>query len=303
MMRRAALPASLTLALLAASLPARADNASLAEALFREAREAMRAGHYASACPQLAESQRLDPSSGTRLNLAICEEHEGRVATAWAHFRAVVDELPSTDPRAALAREHAKALEPRLPWLRIVLPAGASGVTVAVDGTPLSNAGVGVELPVDPGPHAVDARAPHRQGRTSLDLVEGEHRSAVIALIETPVSPARPVAQPRAQSSARRTAGWATVTTGAAGVVTSLILGALVLQKESVVTTHCPGKVCDPTGLTAARDGTALETAATASFAIGLAALGIGASLVVGAPVSSRAGASAPWSVGLQGTF
>ena len=42
-----------------------------AEALYREGRALMEKGDLDAACPKLAESQRLDPSSGTALNLEI----------------------------------------------------------------------------------------------------------------------------------------------------------------------------------------------------------------------------------------
>ena len=81
--------ASLTcfaVALLASGSPAGAQPAPLgndrvaAEALFDEGRNLVAAGKIAEACPKFADSQRLDPSPSTLLNLASCWEKLGRTA-------------------------------------------------------------------------------------------------------------------------------------------------------------------------------------------------------------------------------
>ncbi|HEX5098696.1 MAG TPA: hypothetical protein VFV94_04320, partial [Polyangiaceae bacterium] len=63
-----------------------ASNVAQAESLFHQAVQRMDQGDYASACPLLEQSQALDPSSGTLLNLGDCYEHTGRLASAWRTF-------------------------------------------------------------------------------------------------------------------------------------------------------------------------------------------------------------------------
>ena len=50
-----------------------ADPSAAAESLFREGRREAVAGHHAEACDKFRASERLDPSTGTLLNLGDCD--------------------------------------------------------------------------------------------------------------------------------------------------------------------------------------------------------------------------------------
>jgi hypothetical protein len=68
------------------------DDAATAEALFEDGRRLMQEGDYASACPKLAASYKIDvalgnPALGTILNLAVCHERSGQTATAWIEYK------------------------------------------------------------------------------------------------------------------------------------------------------------------------------------------------------------------------
>jgi serine/threonine-protein kinase len=176
-----------------------ADKAT-AEALFSHARELMKEGRYAEACPKLAESQRLDAGVGTMLYLADCYEKAGLTASAWTEFvdaAAVAHTTGQTD-REQKARARAAALEPRLNHLSISVVAGGEvpGLEVRGDGRPLDRALWGKAIPLDPGDHAVSATAPGKDPwstKVHVDASDTVTRYVVVPKLVDSI-PARPPA-------------------------------------------------------------------------------------------------------------
>src|SRR5579883_2593024 len=169
-------PAALawTLALSCAAAPAlaQAPNPAMAEALFEDGQRLFKAGQIHEACGRFAQSQKLDPQLGTLLNLALCHERDGRTASAWAEYLAVVDEATRAGQkeRVAFARTHAEALAPRVPRVLLQPAAGAKITSVKVDGTALDEAAWSVPIPLDPGRHEVELGAPGKA--TRIDTIQ-----------------------------------------------------------------------------------------------------------------------------------
>lgn len=229
--------------LVAATTHARADRMTDAEDLFRRAKALLVAGKAAEACPMFAESYRLDPGMGTLLNLAVCHEQTGKIASAWGEFRSVEQQArvanPPNEPRAAFAREHADKLQPRLSRLRIVVPPNArvAGLVVKVDGEEKSETLWTAGIAVDPGTRIVEATAPKKkpsQTKVKIDD-EGVMRDLTLAPLEDAPVVVAPAAGPSsadlarldeyASNRARRTAGFVLGGVGIAVLATGAVFG------------------------------------------------------------------------------
>jgi hypothetical protein len=288
--------AAVTLTVAAAAF---AGDPVAAEALFREGRAAAKRGDHATACAKFAESHRLDPAPGTLLNLGDCKAQLGLLASAWQYYREAADRLAG-DPRAAMARKRAAEIEPRLSRLTLELAPGAPGDTrVARDDVTLGDASLGVALPVDPGEHRINVRAPGREDRHyRVSLAEAESKTLAVE----PGPPAkRAPAPPRADtppagnttppgketpaeapSGISRPLGFVVLGLGVAGVAAGAVTGIMTIDRKNTVEADCPGGVCATSaGLDAASEGKTLSLVSTIAFAAGAAGLGLGTYLII----------------------
>ena len=255
-----------------------------AEALFRAGREASVEGRHAQACMRFKESFRLEPVPGTLLNIAICEEELGRLASAWQGYQGVLDALPASDERAELARSHLSKLEPRLPRLTLRLaPNAPPNTSIRRDRNVVGSASIGLALPLDPGRHDFAVVAPrHAERRFVVVLREGEHRELVL-------EPGAPVDQverrvpagPPGHERKNHLLAHSLLAAGALGFVGGAIATGFALDRLATVHEHCHDKLCDPSGLEASREGKKLTALAGYGFAIALAGLGSGAYLLL----------------------
>jgi hypothetical protein len=187
--------------------PSTTRNAA-AEELFNQGRALLDAGNFAEACPKLAESQRLDPTAGTLLNLADCFEKNGQTASAWVTFReaarAAVDRRRPDWER--LADKRAAALEPRLSRLTIVVAPSArvEGLAVTAGALPIAPALYDTGIPVDPGALVVTARAPGRKEWSATLALRPDGDRQTLAIPALAVDASSAAADTPAAASAER---------------------------------------------------------------------------------------------------
>jgi hypothetical protein len=292
----------------------------------------MQAHRYATGCPALAESYRLDPHAGGLFTLAECENQWGKIASALADYDTFLDlvaHLPAPDrakqqERAKIAAERRSALSREIPGLTLSLAADVpAGSTVMLDGKAVPTAGLRSTLPVDPGEHDVVLRGP--DGRTTQQhviLARGE-RKAVTLTPPPPLSGVVPDASdtvapptdekpsPAESGSSRKTAVLVTAIFGAAAVVAGGVTGAIVLAEKASIDKDCP----TPTTCASSSDASSANRAktlgwvSTGTFIGGGALLGAAAILWFTRPKSGSAiePTLAPTAtggmVGIQGVF
>ena len=163
-------------------------DSATARVLFEEGRKLIAQKQFTEACPKFEESYRLDSAIGTLLNLADCWERTGRTASAWARFLEVAEltkRLGQVD-RERLARARATALEPRLSKLRVEVSSPPTGLELSRDGTPFGAAQWGMDVPIDPGSHTLEAKAPGRKPWTTVVDVPGDGKRAVVLIPSLP---------------------------------------------------------------------------------------------------------------------
>jgi tetratricopeptide (TPR) repeat protein len=277
------------------------DSGSLAEQLFNQARDLTKANRWTEACPKFEASLRYDPALGTRLNLAACYEHIGKLASAWGLYRESIDlaRKAGDTQRQSYAQSQAAKLEPQLAKLTISAPAKPPpGLAVTRDGTRMEPGALGIALYIDAGTHEITASAPGFEEVTqTVTIVDGKAEA-----IELPALKAKPVtAEPTPLSAAAgapppparsRTRKYIALGSGAAGVAAlgiGLGFGVKASSTYKEATALCGDDlVCSPAnineGRQLVRDARSTATISTALVIAGGAAIAAGAVVFLTAP-------------------
>jgi hypothetical protein len=273
----------------------------MAQSLFEDGRRLMAAGDFASACPKLAESQVLDPSGGTLLNLALCHEKQGRLATAWSDFKEALSiaRRDNRTDRFEVAREHLATLEPQVPSLTIRVARAKPEQRVLLDGAPVRDAAWGTPIAIDPGPHRLESSAAgHAAWTAPLELAVAERKVIVIPelALDTGLGPTAPPATdaaptPASASERGNALGWVVLGTGVAALGVGSYFGVTALSTQKDVDKECPTpKTCSTKGEDLSHDAQAAAWASNIGMGVGIVGIVVGGYLLLTAPASEKPG-------------
>ncbi len=280
----------LTAGLLAAlGSRALAAPATEADEAFKQGRALLKAGKFAEASAQFERSEALDPQLGTTFNIAECDAHIGKLASALAAYREVVARDANTERRAT-ADDRARQLEPRVPKLVVEIATPPAGLAITLDGRPIE---VNHPIDLDFGDYALVVRATAIRSYARTIKMHDEGLTTTVNVPLVPDRPPAPVGVPEPMristptlvapaGSHRRRYAVVAAASGGAVVVAGLVVGVLARNQWSDAKAVCGGTVC------ATQDeldrATALGDRARskAGLATGLA-IGGGAIAVIGA--------------------
>lgn len=274
------------------------DNVAKADALFAEGVK-LRDSNLELACTKFGESLRLNPQAiGTLLNVALCDEKLGRIASALRRFREAREraiELNFAEHLKA-ADQKIAALTPDVPHLSLRFGKPPLPQTkVVVDDRVIPPAELD-DLLVDPGERTVTVSAPGRITFQKKIMIEKGKQASV----DIP-----PLA--KAQVSARPTIGKISVAGGAAMLTAGVVLGFVAHRRYDAQfeapggggTPNCVPAVgdvpptCNGEGFSAVEKARTLGNVGTVVGSVGLAAVLVGGYLWYTAPKSPARSAGA----------
>jgi tetratricopeptide (TPR) repeat protein len=301
------------------------QNATAAEAQFEKGRSLEKAGNWRDACLAFEQSQKLDPQFGTLYNVGECNQHIGKLASAWAAYR----ELAQRDTNAARrahARDLASRLEPRLAKLLVSIAPPVDHVTLTMNGDDVSNL-IGIESPVDPDTYELVASAPGYDNVHATAVVTDEAKTVSIAMTMTVTKPAEPAPAPIPatvsspplppppieHAGSRRPYAIAAISLGGALVLGGFVAGGLALEKWHDATNECHDRVCSSPSVTTMattdkNEANARATVADVLIAAGAVGAAIGVYLALTEPHHAEAATAlhvtiGPGSISFGGGF
>jgi hypothetical protein len=260
---------------------AHADDASEAEALFNEGQQAKEAGKTAEACAMFKMSLEKNRNAvGTILNVALCFEEQGKIASAHKLFSEAEDRAHEGGfaEHEKAAHEHKIKLAADVPHVAIGFAEPARDMKLVVDDQVVDiNAAQDVEI--DPGTRTIVVSAPGRVAyTTTISIGKGEHKAVAIPRLGFPVS------------GGRGSAGKVLTFSGAGLVVVGIGVGFYARHKyNGEFPGHCSNTGggdprCDQTGYSATQNARTLGWVGTGVGAAGIVAAGIGTYLWLTAP-------------------
>ncbi len=228
------------------------DPVKQARMMFHQGLELEQAGNWAGALRMFRDVSQVKMTPQVRFHIALCEENLGKLIAALGGYELALAEADSVGESFRVeVEEKIAAVRSRIPKLVIERGDGADAAKVELDGVLLGSSSIGVDVPVDPGPHVVTATAPGFEDfSTTIDLAEETTQTVTLTLAETEVAPVEeePVEEEPEPPPEKKFPIVPVSLIGGGGVLL-LGSGAMLLMRSVALNDFrslCPGDLCPP---------------------------------------------------------
>ncbi len=256
------------------------DALAEARSKFQRAIELEQAANYAGALKLYREVGAVRMTPQVRYHIALCEEKLGQLVAALGGYELAMS--TGTDMPEAFINEVQTSIDElraRIPKLLIARGEGAEAASIELDGVALGQSSIGVEIPLNPGPHTVGASAPgYDDFRETVSVVEGASETLTITLSPTPEPEPEPVEPPPPPPKEPRF-GVLPYVIGGIGLATTVAGGVLLgvsQAKVGSIKKICGGIDCSDESQDDQNEARRLLNAAQELEAGGWVALGVG---------------------------
>ena len=280
-----------------------AKELSRARAKFQRATELEQAGQYAAALETFREVGQVRMTPQVRYHIAFCEEKLGKLVTALGGYELAAADAGDVGP--AFEKEVAGRIEDlkaRIPKLVIRRGSGAEAAKIELDGVALGESSIGVEMPVDPGPHTVSAKAlGFEPFAKTIEVAEKDVKPVEIVLEEAdgdaPVAATATSAGP-SDPGVTETAGPSKVpplVIGAVGLASLAASGVFFYLRQDALSEleeACSGGTCPPEQEDTYDKAKTYNTVGLVTLGVGVVGVGVAATwlLTQGSPSKTEAG-------------
>jgi len=273
-----------------------------ARAQFQQGLALETAGDWAGALDLFQQVAQVKLTPQVRFHVGLCEEHLGRLSAALGDYELAAHEadeakVAEVSAQVAARREDLRA---RIPQLTIARGRGGEYAIVSLDGVALGSSSIGLKLPVDPGPHSIEAHAPgFRPFRSSIDVAERDSKTIEITL--EPLPAGQGTAEPTAASATSGTIDTASAPSsanplpyivGGVGVASLAAGGVFLLLRQGAISslddqcTPPPERSCPASAQATFDHGKTYNALMNVTLGVGVVGVGVGTVLLLTRPKS-----------------
>jgi hypothetical protein len=259
------------------------DELAEARASFQRAVELEQGRNWGGALKLFRQVGQVKMTPQVRYHIATCEEHLGQLVVALGGYELALEQSEGMHPDfIEEVQASINDLKSRVPKLAIERGQGAEAASIQLDGVDLGASSLGVEIPLDPGPHTVTATAPgYEPYQETVSMTEGGVEVLRVALVEIQEEPVAvappPVVEPPPPQKKYGIAPYVIAGTGGVLVLTGSTFLIVALSKHGEAKSLCnDSRNCEGVDPDKQTESQKLSKSANTYEALGFVGLGMG---------------------------